>query len=45
MNAYLSKFHNIFGGKCVADLYYEPHREDEVWEMVSVGVDGVLLAV
>jgi protein-tyrosine phosphatase len=31
-----------FGGKCVADLYYEPHKEDEVWEMVSVGVDRVL---
>jgi len=31
-----------FDGKCVADLYYEPHKEDEVWEMVSVGVEKIL---
>lgn len=31
-----------FSGKDVADLYYEPHKEDEVWEMVSVGVEKIL---
>ncbi|HHD75805.1 MAG TPA: low molecular weight phosphotyrosine protein phosphatase [Campylobacterales bacterium] len=31
-----------FGGKGVADLYYEPHKEEEVWEMVSVGVEKIL---
>lgn len=31
-----------FHGKDVADLYYEPHKEDEVWEMVSVGVEEIL---
>ena len=32
-----------FGGKCVADLYYESHKEDEVWEMISVGVEEILM--
>lgn len=31
-----------FFGKDVADLYYEPHKEDEVWNMVSVGVEEIL---
>ena len=31
-----------FSGKDVADLYYEPHKRDEVWEMVSEGVEKVL---
>lgn len=31
-----------FSGKDVADLYYEPHKEEEVWEMVSVGVEKIL---
>jgi protein-tyrosine phosphatase len=31
-----------FSGKDVADLYYEPHKEEEVWEMVSVGVGKIL---
>jgi len=31
-----------FNGKDVADLYYEPHKEEEVWEMVSVGVEKIL---
>ena len=31
-----------FDGKDVADLYYHPEKEDEVWEMVSVGVDEIL---
>ena len=31
-----------FDGKDVADLYYHPEKEDEVWEMVSVGVDQIL---
>jgi len=31
-----------FKGKDVADLYYEPHKEEEVWEMVSVGVEKIL---
>ena len=31
-----------FNGKDVADLYYEPLKEDEVWEMVSVGVEEIL---
>ncbi|MCB4778370.1 MAG: low molecular weight phosphotyrosine protein phosphatase [Sulfurovum sp.] len=30
-----------FKGKDVADLYYEPHKQDEVWEMVSVGVEEI----
>jgi len=34
-----------FGGKCVADLYYEPHKEDEVWNMVSSGVDRILKSI
>lgn len=31
-----------FNGKDVADLYYEPHKEEEVWEIVSVGVEKIL---
>jgi len=31
-----------FDGKDVADLYYQPEKEDEVWEMVSIGVDKIL---
>ena len=31
-----------FGGKDVADLYYEPLKEEEVWEMISVGVEEIL---
>jgi protein-tyrosine phosphatase len=31
-----------FSGKDVADLYYEPQKEEEVWEMVSVGVEKIL---
>lgn len=31
-----------FHGKDVADLYYEPHKEEEVWEMVSVGIEKIL---
>ena len=31
-----------FNGADVADLYYHPEKEDEVWEMVSVGVDEIL---
>ena len=31
-----------FDGKDVADLYYHPEKEDEVWEMVSVGVERIL---
>lgn len=31
-----------FEGKDVADLYYHPEKEDEVWEMVSVGVEEIL---
>jgi len=31
-----------FEGKDVADLYYHPEKEDEVWEMVSVGVEKIL---
>jgi len=34
-----------FDGKDVADLYYHPEKEDEVWEMVSVGVDEILREV
>ncbi|MCB4781855.1 MAG: low molecular weight phosphotyrosine protein phosphatase [Sulfurovum sp.] len=30
-----------FKGKDVADLYYEPHKQDEVWEMVSVGMEEI----
>ncbi len=30
-----------FGGKDVADLYYEPHKEDEVWEMITVAIDKI----
>ena len=32
-----------FDGKDVADLYYEPHKEDEVWEMISSGVESIIL--
>jgi protein-tyrosine phosphatase len=32
-----------FAGKDVADLYYEPQKVDEVWEMVSLGVEEILL--
>ena len=32
-----------FNGKDVADLYYEPHKRDEVWEMVSEGVEKILV--
>jgi protein-tyrosine phosphatase len=28
-----------FDGKDVADLYYEPEKVDEVWKMVSFGVE------
>ena len=31
-----------FSGKDVADLYYEPEKVDEVWEMVSLGVEEIL---
>ena len=31
-----------FKGKDVADLYYEPHKESEVWEMVSVGIEKII---
>jgi len=31
-----------FGGKDVADLYYEPEKIDEVWWMVSDGVGRIL---
>ncbi|CAA6826900.1 MAG: Unknown protein [uncultured Sulfurovum sp.] len=31
-----------FDGKDVADLYYHPEEENEVWEMVSVGVENIL---
>jgi len=34
-----------FDGADVADLYYHPEKEDEVWEMVSVGVDEILREV
>ena len=32
-----------FNGKDVADLYYEPEKVDEVWEMVSLGVEKIFL--
>jgi len=31
-----------FNGADVADLYYQPQKEDEVWEMISVGVENIL---
>ncbi len=31
-----------FNGRDVADLYYEPFKEDEVCEMISVGVEEIL---
>ena len=31
-----------FDGEDVADLYYHPEKENEVWEMVSVGVENIL---
>ena len=31
-----------FNGADVADLYYHPEKEDEVWEMVSTGVEEIL---
>jgi protein-tyrosine-phosphatase len=31
-----------FNGKDVADLYYEPEKVDEVWKMVSFGVEEIL---
>jgi len=31
-----------FNGKDVADLYYYPHKEDEVWNMVTIGVKNIL---
>ncbi len=31
-----------FEGKDVADLYYHPKKEDEVWEMVRVGVEEII---
>jgi protein-tyrosine phosphatase len=31
-----------FDGKDVADLYYHPEKEDEVWEIVSFGIEGIL---
>ncbi len=31
-----------FNGRDVADLYYEPFKEDEVWEMISIGVEEIL---
>ncbi len=31
-----------FGGKDVADLYYEPEKKDEVWKIVSKGVARIL---
>jgi len=30
-----------FGGKDVADLYYEPHKTNEVWQIVSEGVERI----
>jgi protein-tyrosine phosphatase len=32
-----------FDGADVVDLYYHPEKEDEVWEMVSFGVDEILV--
>ena len=32
-----------FDGKDVADLYYEPEKVDKVWEMVSFGVEEILV--
>ncbi len=32
-----------FEGRDVTDLYYEPHKTDEVWQMVSEGADRILL--
>jgi len=31
-----------FDGADVADLYYHPEKEEEVWEMISVGVEKIL---
>jgi len=31
-----------FSSKDVADLYYEPHRADEVWEMIRIGVSKII---
>jgi len=31
-----------FNGKDVADLYFEAHKTDEVWEIISEGVDRIL---
>ena len=31
-----------FNGKDVSDLYYEPLKEEEVWEMITVGVEEIL---
>ncbi len=31
-----------FGGKDVADLYYEPEKRDEVWEIISEGIVQIL---
>jgi len=30
-----------FNGKDVADLYYEPHKVDEVWQIINQGVDAI----
>ncbi len=31
-----------YNGKDVADLYYEPYKESEVWDMIEKGVDRIL---
>jgi len=31
-----------FNNKCVADLYYEPHKTKEVWEMIDVATNKIL---
>lgn len=31
-----------FNGKNVADLYYEPHKKKEVWEMITIGVEQAI---
>ncbi|MCF6245015.1 MAG: low molecular weight phosphotyrosine protein phosphatase [Sulfurovum sp.] len=32
-----------FDGKDVADLYYEPHKTDEVWQIVNEGMKRILI--
>jgi protein-tyrosine phosphatase len=31
-----------FAGKDVADLYYEPEKTEEVWQMISNGVERII---